>query len=102
MLNCRVVITGLVVMFCLAISVRGGEISGVVVYKDGSKAKRVGVSGLTSGAFGGLTKTVFTDSQGRFRLTWSSNANLAKVYLRGKVVAKNVKNKSRNVRLVIR
>lgn len=67
-----------------------GEISGTVKYRDGSTAKGVAVSGSVSG--GGVTGKVYTDSGGRFRLTWSSNNGLAKVFVNGSTVAINVRN----------
>ncbi len=102
MLNRKVMVVALLVLFTGVMTASAGEISGVVVFKDGSKAKGVGVSGLTSGLFGGVTKKVFTDNQGRFRLTWSSKKDLAKVYVKGNTVARNIKNGSQNVKLVIR
>lgn len=70
---------------------QAGEITGTVQFSDGSKAAKVAVSGLVSGALGGSTPKVYTDGKGRFRLTWTSKSGLAKVYVRGNVVATNVK-----------
>ena len=71
-----------------------GQISGVVVHGDGSKARHVKVSGLAEGVLGGTVGPVYTDDNGGFCLSWSSDSGLAKVYVSGDTVATHVRNGS--------
>jgi len=95
-------LVGLLVVFWLAQLTTAGEISGKVRYPDGSIAKAVAVNAKTNGFGGAITKKVYTDSNGRFTLTWSSNADLAKVYVSGNVVERNIKNGRSDVVLILR
>ena len=76
-----------------------GQCSGVLAFKDGSKGSGIRVSGLVSG--GGVTKNFFTDNKGNFTITWSSNAGLAKLYVRGNTAARNIKNGATGLRIVV-
>lgn len=61
-----------------------GQISGTVYHSDGSPASGRRVSGVASGVIGGMVGPTTTDSRGRFTLSWSSDAGLAKVFVDGK------------------
>lgn len=76
---------------CGVAPTRAGDISGVVKHKDGSPAAGVRVSGLTAGALGGSTKSVYTDSKGKFTLSWKSKGGLAKLYANGSTVATDIR-----------
>lgn len=91
------------VLFAMLVAspVSAGEVSGIVVYKSGTPAKGIKVSGLTSGSFGGIVKAVSTDRRGNFCLTWTSNTGLAKLYVEGTTYLRNVKNKAK-VRIVLK
>ncbi|MDA1014121.1 MAG: hypothetical protein O3A00_06660 [Planctomycetota bacterium] len=92
MSKCKRAALALMVVLGMSLAANAGEITGIVKFKDGSLGKGIGVSGLTAGLLGGVTGKVFTNNQGKFRLTWSSNSGLAKVYVKGSTVARNVKN----------
>lgn len=69
------------------------QISGTVVYGDGSPASGYRVSGVAGGVLGGMVGPVTTDGRGRFTLSWSSSAQtLAKVIINGSTHATNVSN----------
>ncbi len=86
-------------LLLMASTVSAGVCSGSVVYKDGSCYAKGGISALVSG--GGVTKKFYTDSQGRFTITWSSNNSLAKIYIKGQTAARNIKNGTTELRLVV-
>ena len=68
------------------------QISGVVLHQsDRSPASGRKVSGLAAGMLGGMVGPTYTDSKGRFRLSWSSSTRtLAKVYVDGNEHATDV------------
>ena len=86
----------LVILFVCTLTAQAGQITGTVLYKDGSKGSGLKVTGETSD---GLTKSVRTDNKGRFTLKWSTKKKLLKVYVKGTVRVRNVKN---GVKITIR
>jgi len=94
------IVIGVVFLVSTASQVEAGECSGVVVYKDGSKYSKSGISALVSG--GGVTKKFYTDRNGRFTIKWSSKNSLAKIFVKGKTVATNIKHSTENLRLVVK
>ena len=94
-----IVVVLAVALFTAASAVQAGVCSGVVVYKDGSYYKNSGISGLVSG--GGVTKKFYTDDKGRFTITWSSNKDLAKIYIKGRTIARDIKNGTTDLVLVV-
>ena len=79
----------LVIFVAGTLTTQAGQITGTVLYKDGSKGSGLKVTGETSD---GLTKSVRNDRKGRFTLTWSTKKKLLKVYVKGTVRVRNVKN----------
>lgn len=66
-----------------------GEISGNVKYSDGSNCSGCRVSASINS--GGVTEPTYTDSRGNFTLKWSSNNWIAKLFVNGKTVKRDVK-----------
>ncbi len=79
-----------VLLLVTASTVQAGQITGRVFYKDGSNGSNLRVSGETSDGF----TSVYTDGKGRFTLRWSTNKTLLRVYVKGNVRARNVRNGS--------
>ncbi len=73
-----------------ALSAFAGQITGHVSYPGGSDCS--GCKVIASIKRGGMTETVYTDRKGNFTLTWSSNNGIAKLFVNGKTVRKNVSN----------
>lgn len=96
----HIVVAVVVVGFLVAASAASaGVCKGRVVYKDGSHYANGGISGLVSG--GGVTKKFYTDDKGRFTITWSSNKGLAKIYVKGRTIARDIKNGTTDLVLVV-
>ena|GEM_PF-4073793 len=75
-----------------------GEITGHIQYSDGSDCSGCRVAASISS--GGVTKAVYTDSDGDFTLVWSSNHWIDKLFVKGKTVMHNIKpGKHVNIRL---
>lgn len=67
------------------------QVSGTVRHGDGSTASGRKVSGLASGAMGGMIGPVYSDQRGRFVLSWnSSTTTLAKLYVDGQEKLRDV------------
>lgn len=66
-----------------------GQISGKVTYKDGSPCSGCKVSASINQ--GGVTGGVYTDSSGRFTLSWGSANWIAELYVNGGTVARDVR-----------
>ncbi|MCP4125024.1 MAG: carboxypeptidase regulatory-like domain-containing protein [Bacteroidetes bacterium] len=81
-----IVITALL---CLAFPAVAGEITGKVVYSDGSACSGCKVQASISR--GGVTDHVRTDDKGYFRLTWSSDNWISKLFVNGSTVRKNIR-----------
>jgi hypothetical protein len=79
-----------IVMVFIALPTFSGEITGEIYYSDGSKCSSCRVSASIN--YGGVTDSVYCDSKGRFRLTWSSNNSIAKLFVNGNTVKKNIRN----------
>lgn len=79
-----------------------GVISGIVTYSNGQPSTMSQVSAQVGGLFaGGVTKSVRTDSQGRFTLIWTGNGPAEIVYCDGREVAKSVRNGTNNLHISI-
>lgn len=76
-----------------------GEISGRVQYSDGSDCSGCRVSASISS--GGVTDAIYTDSNGRFRLSWSSNNWISKLFVNGNTVRRDIR-PGENVNLTVR
>jgi hypothetical protein len=86
-MNVRAVCLAIVLQFLLVRGTSAGEITGTVQHRDGSRASGIRVSAETAD---GMVKGVLTDAKGRFRLTWSTDKKLAKVFLDGDRAATDV------------
>src|ERR671923_198086 len=72
-----------------------GVISGIITYPDGRPYSRARIRASVGGTFsGGVTPEVYSDDNGRFVLTWSSDGPAHVVYVNGQEVAKDVRNGS--------
>lgn len=78
-----------------------GLISGIVTYKDGQPSTLSLICAAVGGAKGGVTSKVRTDAQGRFVLRWTGEYGADVVYCDGKVVARDVRNGTETLHIVI-
>lgn len=77
-----------------------GLISGVVTYRDGQPSTLSQISAAV-GSCGGRTPVVRTDCQGRFVLRWEGNGDADALYCDDKEVARNVRDGTETVHIVI-
>jgi hypothetical protein len=77
-----------------------GLISGVVTYRDGQPSTLSQISAAVGGR-GGRTLVVRTDCQGRFVLRWEGDGDADALYCDGKEVARNVRDGTETVHIVI-
>jgi hypothetical protein len=79
-----------------------GVISGIVTSSSGSPVSGASVSAYFSGFSGGVTDRVYSDSNGRFMLTYTGSSTAEIIYCNGQEAAKNVPSGSNTVHLVAR
>jgi hypothetical protein len=79
----------MVIFFAASSFAFAGEISGHISYSDGSNCSGCSVSASISR--GGVTEKVYTDSKGNFTLTWSSSNSIAKLFVNGSTVRRNIR-----------
>jgi len=84
-----VVIAIVAATFFFSNSVMAGEITGKVLYKDGSPCSGCKVSASINS--GGVTDAVYCNSSGKFRLKWSSNNWIAKLFVNGNTVGRDIR-----------
>jgi hypothetical protein len=78
-----------IILMVLGGSLMAGQITGQIFYKDGSTCSSCKVSASIKRS--GVTKAVYTDSKGKFTLTWSSNNSIDKLFVNGKTEKRNIK-----------
>jgi hypothetical protein len=65
-----------------------GQITGRVLYKDGSSCTSCKVSASIKRS--GMTERVSTDGKGYFTLTWSSDNSIDELYVNGSTERENI------------
>lgn len=74
-------VLSLLLLILAAMPATAGQITGRVLYMDGSPCSSCRVSASIKRS--GVTDKVYTDSKGNFTLTWSSDNSIDELYVNG-------------------